>query len=83
VTVKVVEGETKTAVEDFEVRLGVYRASTNRSGLARLDVAKGSYNLSVWKSGYKAVSKRLDVDENMTISVEVSLEPQSEEPYWM
>src|SRR5258708_23465075 len=51
-TIKVVAQETASPVENAQVRLGAYRATTDGSGFAQIMVPKGAYDLNVWKSGY-------------------------------
>ena len=53
VTVQVVEKETEAPLEDVEVRLGVYRASTDAAGLASLELPGGVYELNAWKISYE------------------------------
>ena len=51
-TVKVREKDTANPVDDAEVRLGLYRATTDPAGMAAIEVPKGTYDLVVWKVGY-------------------------------
>ena len=52
-TVKVIEKDTATPVEEALVRLGAYRAETGRAGFAEIRLPKGRYELNVWKAGYE------------------------------
>ena len=67
----------------MEIRLGVYRSITDARGLATVDVPKGSYALTVWKLGYEHFSTELSVADTATIEVEIGVEPEPAEPYWM
>ena len=53
VTVTVVDRDTETRVAGAEVRVGVYRGTTDASGQAHVAVHPGSYDLYVRKAGYK------------------------------
>jgi hypothetical protein len=59
-TVKVVAKETAAPIADAELRLGVYRATTDRDGLATLRVCKGSdirHPRSRWRSRTTRISR--------------------------
>jgi hypothetical protein len=75
-TVKVVERETATPVENALVRLGAYRAATGGTGIAELMLPKGSYDLAVWKSGYEAPTKTIAVDADLSIEIAVAAAPE-------
>ena len=84
-TVKVVEGGeggSTVPVPNAEVSLGVYRASTDESGRAILAVAPGSYELSIWKVGYEAPARALEVSEDLTVRVEAEDLHLSERSSW-
>src|SRR5262249_47536958 len=57
VMVKVVEKDAGGPVEDAQVRLGVYFAYSDSTGLAKLAVPQGRYSLDVLKTGYEAPSQ--------------------------
>ena len=54
VAVTVIEGDAANPVEKTEVALGPYRAATDNTGVAHIAVSAGTYELAVWKSGFKA-----------------------------
>jgi hypothetical protein len=85
VTVKVVQKDAGTPVEDAQVRLGVYFARSDQTGLARVAMPQGTYGLDVLKTGYEALSPRdLDVNGDMTLEVEVALiPPENPDAYWL
>ena len=83
VTVRIVEAQTQNPVEDVELRLGVYRARTDRHGLALFEVPTGHHELSLWKAGHEAAPRSVAISGNVTIDVELSKAPAVEEPYWM
>jgi hypothetical protein len=84
VTVKVVQKDAGTPVEDAQVRLGVYFASSDQTGLARIAMPHGRYGLDVLKTGYQALSRVLDVNSDVTVEVEVAvIPPQNPDAYWL
>ncbi|HEY7299025.1 MAG TPA: hypothetical protein VH684_14045 [Xanthobacteraceae bacterium] len=83
VTVKVVEKESVTPVADVQVRLGAYRGVTDESGLAQLRVGKGRYDLHLWKVGYEAPPRTIDIEQDVAIAVETSaLPPEDPDAIW-
>ena len=83
VAIKVVEHDG-TPVEDAQVRLGVYFACSDPAGLARVAMPQGTYTLDVLKTGYEAVSRVLDVDDDVAVEVEVAvIPPENPDSYWL
>jgi hypothetical protein len=78
VTVCVTEKETKRPLEDVDVRMGVYRASTDAEGLARLAVARGVYALDAWKPGYETTPRSVEVAADLVVDVEVTCVPETD-----
>ena len=68
-TVTVVEWETRNPVADVQVRLGAYRAVTDQSGRADIEVAKGTYELAVWKVQYEAPARTVEIDADVSVEV--------------
>ena len=86
VTVKVISKDDGAPLENVDVRLGAYRASTDQSGLATLELPKGSYDLYVSKMGYEARAETVEVAEDVTVQVEALTAPDPEsddERLWM
>jgi hypothetical protein len=83
VLVRVIEKDTQAGLENAEVRLGVYKARSDRSGCAKMEVPAGTYDLNAWKAGYAAVAKTVEVAENLTVQIEVVAVPEADAPYWM
>jgi hypothetical protein len=69
-TVRVCEKATAAPVEDAIVRLGDFRAATDASGTAALELPEGRYKLSIWKSGYEAPETTIDVRADGTLEIE-------------
>jgi hypothetical protein len=75
-TVKVVADGVP--VEDAIVRLGPTRASTNASGVATVKLAKGRYDLVVWKAGYDAPETPLTIEADAFAQIDVRAVPQTD-----
>jgi hypothetical protein len=83
VTVKVVLKDG-TPVEDAQVRLGVYFAYSDATGVARVAMPRGTYSLDVLKTGHEAPSRVLEVDDDVTVEVEVAvIPPENPDAYWL
>ena len=86
VTVTVLERDTEAPLEHVQVRLGVYRASTDERGRASLEVPKGRYDLSLGKVGYETHSQTVEVTQDVTIQVKAVSAPDKDpddEQVWM
>ena len=84
VTVKVVQKDAGTPVEDAQVRLGVYFAYSDATGLARVAMPQGTYSLDVLKTGYEAPSRVLEVNDDVIVEVEVAvIPPENPDAYWL
>jgi hypothetical protein len=77
-TIRVIESASAIPIEDAQVRLGAYRASTDRSGQAEIRMPKGSYELAVWKVGYDAPATTVVVKDNVTVEVAVEVVPEED-----
>lgn len=85
-TVTVIDRETQVRVANAQVRLGIYRSSTNERGQASLEVPKGHYELDVRRVGYETLSKTVDVIEDVAIQIEALSAPDKDiddEQVWM
>jgi len=74
-TVEVIQEGSGDPVSDAQVRVGAYQGSTDAAGRAVVAVARGTYQLLVWRVGYKAPPKVLEIEEDLTVSVEAELLP--------
>jgi hypothetical protein len=75
-TIKVVAKETAAPIENAQVRLGAFRAATDPAGLAQLHMPSGSYDLMVWKVGYEAPARTVEVTGDAALEVEVITLPE-------
>jgi hypothetical protein len=80
VTVQVADKGTKAPLENVEVRLGVYRASTDAAGLVNLELPGGVYALDAWKAGYEMLTRTrtVKVGKDRVIRVEAVVAPQKD-----
>jgi hypothetical protein len=84
VTIKVVQKDAGTPVEGAQVRLGVYFACSDQTGMARIAMPRGTYGLDVLKTGYEAPSRVMDVNGDVTVEVEVEvIPPENPDAYWL
>jgi hypothetical protein len=67
-TVKVVANGVP--VEDAIIRLGPARATTDASGTAAVKLAKGRYELVVWKAGYDVPATPLTIDADAFVQID-------------
>jgi hypothetical protein len=77
-TIKVTEKETSAPIANAQVRVGAHRAATDPLGLAEVDMAKGVYELDIWKVGYAASTRTVRLDNNMLVEVEVFSVPEED-----
>jgi hypothetical protein len=83
-TIEVFERDSKAPIEDAQVRLGAYRAATDPSGRAEVAMPKGTYDLTVWKVGYEAPVRTVDVREDARVQVEaVIVPPENPDAAWL
>jgi hypothetical protein len=83
-TIEVFEKESRTPIEDAQVRLGAYGAATDPSGRAELALPKGTYDLAVWKVGYEAPGTTVDIHDDVSVQVEaVIVPPENPDAYWL
>lgn len=81
VEVKIVDKSTDTTVGDVDVRFGMYRCHVGESGLARVELPKGCYDLVVYKLGYQAHPRTVEISADATVEIEIQPEPEIEN-YW-
>lgn len=77
-TVNVIARDTAAPLEDVHIRLGAYRAVTGQSGQAELKMPKGSYELQVWKVGYEAPARRVEIQDDAAVQVELLAVPEED-----
>ncbi len=75
-TVKVIERETANPIADAMVRLGAYRAATDVAGCAEIMLPKGTFEMSIWKSGYEAPETTIAINADATVEIAVAALPE-------
>ena len=86
VTVTVCDRDGEAPLADAEVRVGVYRGTTDANGQARIEVRTGSYDLYVRKAGYAPHTDSVEVSGDVTLRVAaapVSDTDPDDEQVWM
>ena len=77
---------THAPLENVDVRLGVYGASTDAQGLASLELPGGIYELVAWKAGYETLPRTVEVATDLMVQVEAVFSPEKdpdESQVWM
>jgi hypothetical protein len=83
-TVEVLEKESKAPIENVQIRLGAYAAATDPSGHAEVAMPEGTYDLTVWKVGYDAPGRIVDISGDTTIRIEaVVVPPENPDAHWI
>lgn len=83
VSILVVEKGTDTPVREAHVRLGVYRESTDDAGVATFEVPGGEHRLFIWKAGYDAPERTIDVAKGEHLRIEATVIPEENpDAYW-
>ena len=75
-TVKVIEQASKAPIEDVQIRLGAFRGATGPSGLAEVMMPKGHYDLQIWKAGYEAPARAVDINADLAVEIEATVLPE-------
>jgi hypothetical protein len=76
VAVTVTEGDIATPVEETQVAVGPYRAATDETGIVHIDVPAGTYDLAVWKSGFEAASRTIEIAADVSVQFELIRRPK-------
>ena len=76
VAVAVTEGEVATPVEASQIALGPYRAATDKTGVAHIEVPGGIYDLAVWKSGFEPASRTVEITADVSVQLELIRRPK-------
>ena len=77
-TVKVIEKETAAPVADVELRLGAFRGTTGASGVAEIRMPKGNYQLQLWKVGYAAPPRPVEIGADAFVQIEALAIPEED-----
>jgi hypothetical protein len=77
-SVKVIEQATAAPIPDVELRLGAYRGTTGASGLAEIALPKGRYELRIWKVGFEAPPRPVELDADAFVEIEALVVPEED-----
>lgn len=81
VTVKVLANGAP--IGDSHVRLGPYRGVTDAVGVAAIKVAKGAYELVMWKAGYDAPALPLTIEADAAVTIDAKVLPEDDpDSHW-
>jgi len=83
VALKVVDKDTGVPLDAVELRLGMFRVTTDEKGIAQVEVSGGTYDVTAWKLGYEILSRSVLVAADVSIQLEVAAAVDREQPYWM
>jgi hypothetical protein len=75
-TVKVIEQQSKAPIENVQIRLGAFRGATGPSGLAEVMMPTGRYDLQIWKAGYEAPARPVEIDADLAVEIEATALPE-------
>jgi hypothetical protein len=75
-TIRLVAQETGSPIAQADIQLGPYRATTAESGRAELRLPKGQYELCIWKVGYDAPPRMVDIDDDGLVEVTAATVPE-------
>jgi hypothetical protein len=76
VAVTVSESGAATPVAETQVALGPWRAATDKTGTAHLEVPAGTYDLAVWKAGFEAASRTVEITADASVPFELIRLPE-------
>jgi len=81
IIVETIDSATRTPINGVHVRCFPYQGYTDESGMAKVKVAKGRYTLYVSGFNYIPHESIIDVADNMSMRVELTVEPEEIEDY--
>ncbi len=76
--VDVADKLTSAPIEDAIVRVGAVRGATDAQGRAELTIAKGFYEVLVWKAGFEAPSLTIEMTADKQLRVDVAPVPEED-----
>jgi hypothetical protein len=76
VAVTVTESCVSTPVEETQIALGPWRTATDKTGTAHLEVPEGTYDLTVWKAGFQAASRTVEITADAGVAFQLIRLPE-------
>ena len=80
VSVRVVNKQTKAPIEGAQVRLGLYRAVTDKTGSAKVSVPAGKFPLIVTRAGFEMPEQSIEVSKDVRLRIVAEALPE-EDPF--
>jgi hypothetical protein len=75
-SIRVTEHEKGGPITGAEIRLGAHRATTGASGEAQVRLAKGRYDLTLWKAGYDMPPQTVAVEGDQALEIKAAIVPE-------
>jgi len=76
VAVAVTESNAASPVEETQIALGPFRAATDKTGTAHIEVPGGTYDLAAWKSGFEPTSRTVEIGADVSVRLELIRRPK-------
>lgn len=86
VAVEVVRDDTGDPIDKVDVRMGIYRASTDERGMATFALPSGEFDLHAWKPGFATDPATVEVIGDLEVRIEARTVPETDpddERIWM
>jgi hypothetical protein len=74
-TVQVLDKNQKTPLGNAAIFLDRRRASTDKHGIAKIEVTKGTHEMQIAKDHYEPFKMAVEVDGDVTVTVELIFDP--------
>jgi hypothetical protein len=82
-TITLVDRHASTPIENAHIRLGPFRALTDASGIARVALPKGTYEITVWHAGYETDTATVDIaDADVALRLMGTAVPEEDPSAW-
>lgn len=82
--VEIVNKVTSTPIVDAIVRAGAFRGTSDAMGRAELKVAKGAYEIVVWKTGFDAPDVEIEITQDVQCRIEAVPVPEEDpDGHWL
>jgi hypothetical protein len=76
--IRIFDRETRTPIDEAQVRLGCFRTVTNASGLAEVEIPDGCYEVKAWMVAHELCPTTIEVTEDMKLELEAVPVPEEE-----
>jgi hypothetical protein len=84
ITIALTGNETDLPIEDADIRLGAFRATTDTSGRAELAVPRGAYDVTVWHPRFEVLPVNVQIDDDVTLQLRgIAVPEEDPSARWM